>query len=62
MTIACSHCGATMILHFAPLAPEQPPRERLQAWVCPFCWQPNEGTFTATLESVTKGSAPTKAE
>jgi len=51
-----------MILHFAPPVPHQAPQERLQAWVCPFCWQPNEGTFAATLESVTKGSPAKKPE
>ena len=61
MTIACAHCGAEMILQFAPPTPHQPPQERRQAWVCPSCWQPNEGTFTAILETVTKGSPTKKA-
>jgi len=62
MTVACTRCGGEMILHFAPPVPHQAPQERLQAWVCPFCWQPNEGTFAATLESVTKGSPAKKPE
>ena len=50
--IRCAHChgAVTLTLEELPRRAQRVP----QAWICPYCFKRNEGTFAALLKTVMK--------
>lgn len=61
LPVRCAHCAGAVLLQFENWTPTNPPTDRVQPWVCPYCWKKNEGTFPALLKSATKNRWDTTA-